>query len=79
MVSDGSGETWRMEIPKEMVLNLLRERGQDDQVAQADQELPGQVDPEQHGSLLSKFGIDPGDLLKLAGGGGGGLGGKLGL
>ncbi len=73
-----------MEIPKEMVLNLLRERGQDDQVAQADQELPGQVDPEQHGSLLSKFGLDAGDLLKLAGGGGGGgglggLGGKLGL
>ncbi len=74
-----------MEIPKEMVLNMLRERGQGDQVAQADQELPGQVDPEQHGSLLSKFGIDAGDLLKLAGGGGGGggglggLGGKLGL
>jgi L-fucose mutarotase/ribose pyranase (RbsD/FucU family) len=67
-----------MEIPKEMVLNMLRERGQGDQVAQADQELPGQVDPEQHGSLLSKFGLDPGDLLKLAGGGGG-LGGKLGL
>ena len=72
-----------MEIPKEMVLNMLRERGQGDQVAQADQELPGQVDPEQHGSLLSKFGLDAGDLLKLAGGGGGGglggLGGKLGL
>ena len=69
-----------MEIPKEMVLNLLRERGQGDQVAQADQELPGQVDTDKHGSLLSKFGIDAGDLLKLAGGGGGGgLGGKLGL
>ena len=72
-----------MEIPKEMVLNMLRERGQGDQVAQADQELPGQVDPEQHGDLLSKFGLDAGDLLKLAGGGGGGglggLGGKLGL
>ncbi len=79
MVSDRTGETWRMEIPKEMVLNMLRERGQGDQVAQADQELPGQVDPEQHGSLLSKFGIDAGDLLKLAGGGGGGGLGGLGL
>ena len=72
-----------MEIPKEMVLNMLRERGQDDQVAQADQELPGQVDPDQHAGLLSKFGLDAGDLMKLAGGGGegglGGLGGKLGL
>lgn len=66
-----------MEIPKEMVLNMLRERGQDDKVAQADQELPGQVDPEQHSGLLSKLGIDAGDLMKLAGGGG--LGGKLGL
>ena len=72
-----------MQIPKEMVLNLLRERGQGDQVGQADQELPGQVDPQQHGDLLSKFGLDAGDLLKLASGGGGGglggLGGKLGL
>ncbi len=71
-----------MEIPKDMILDLLRERGQDDQVAQADQELPDQVDTEQHGGLLSKFGIDPMDLMKLVGGGGGGLGGlggKLGL
>ncbi len=73
-----------MEIPKELILNLLRERGQGDQAAQADQELPNQVDPEQHGGLLSKFGLDPSDLLKLVGGGGGGgglgdIGGKLGL
>lgn len=71
-----------MEIPKDMILNLLRERGQGDQVEQADQELPDQVDPDQHGGLLQKFGLDPSDLLKLVGGGGGGLGGlggKLGL
>jgi hypothetical protein len=83
MVSRWTGRPRRMEIPKEMVLNMLRERGQGDQVPQADQELPGQVDPQQHGDLLSKFGLDPADLLKLAGGGGGGgfggLGGKLGL
>ena len=70
-----------MQIPKEMILNLLRERGQGGQAAEADRELPGQVDPEQHSSLLSKFGIDPADLMKLAGGSGGagGIGKKLGL
>jgi hypothetical protein len=73
-----------MEIPKEMILKLLRDRGQGDQAAQADQELPDAVDTEQHKGLLDKFGLDVGDLMKLAGGGGaggalGGLGGKLGL
>ena len=65
-----------MQIPKEQILELLRSRGQEDQAAQADGELPDQVDTEQHAGLLSKFGIDVGDL---AGGLGGGLGGKLGL
>jgi hypothetical protein len=61
-----------MEIPKEQILSLLRDRGQQDQAEQADQQLPDQVDPEQHADLLSRLGIDPQDLL-------GGLGGKLGL
>jgi hypothetical protein len=61
-----------MQIPKEQILSLLRERGQQDQASQADQELPDQVDTDQHGDLLSKFGLDPQDLI-------GGLGGKLGL
>jgi hypothetical protein len=69
-----------MQIPKDKILELLRERGQGGQAEQADRELPDQVDPEQHSGLLSKFGLDPGELLKLAGGGGlGGIGGKLGL
>ena len=61
-----------MEIPKEKILELLRERGQDDKVAEADQQLPDQVDTEQHADLLSKLGIDPQDLI-------GGVGDKLGL
>jgi hypothetical protein len=65
-----------MEIPKEQILKLLRERGQDDKVTEADQQLPDQVDPEQHADLLSKLGIDPKELL---GGGLGGLGDKIGL
>jgi len=62
-----------MQIPKEQILELLRSRGQDDKVAQADGELPDQVDTEQHAGILQKLGIDVGDLV------GGGLGGKLGL
>jgi len=73
-----------MQIPKDLILSVLRDRGQDDQAAQADQELPGQVDPDQHAGLLQKFGLDPADLIKLATGGSGGgalggLGGKLGI
>jgi hypothetical protein len=52
-----------MEIPKDKILDLLRERGADDKVEQAQQELPDQVDPERHGDLLAKFGVDPKDLL----------------
>jgi predicted PhzF superfamily epimerase YddE/YHI9 len=58
-----------MEIPKDKVLDLLREQGKDDQVDQAQQELPDQVDPEQHADLLQKFGLDPQDLIGKLGGG----------
>jgi hypothetical protein len=65
-----------MEIPKEQILSLLRDRGEHDKAQQADQQLPGKVDPEQHSELLGKLGIDPSELLgKLPGG----LGDKLGL
>jgi hypothetical protein len=65
-----------MEIPKEKVIALIRDRVGGDQADQADRELPDQVDPEQHADLLSKFGIDPKDLM---GGGLGDVAGKLGL
>ena len=68
-----------MQIPKEQILELLRSRGQDDKAQQADGELPDQVDTEQHAGILQKLGLDPGDLVGMLGGGGGGLGGKLGL
>jgi hypothetical protein len=69
-----------MTIPKEQILELLRQRGQHDQVGQADGQLPDQVDPEAHGGLLSQFGLDPMELLSMfaGGGAGGGLGGALG-
>ena len=59
-----------MQIDKQQIIELLRNRGEQQQAAQAETELPDQVDTDQHGDLLSKFNIDPQELL-------GGLGGKL--
>jgi hypothetical protein len=65
-----------MEIPKDKILDLLRERGEHDKVERADRELPDRVDPERDRGILDQLGIDPQDLLgKLPGG----LGDKLGF
>jgi hypothetical protein len=64
-----------MEIPKEKILQLLRERGENDKAAKADQELPAQVDPERDKGILDQIGIDPQDLLGQLGG----IGDKFGL
>ncbi len=61
-----------MEIPKEQILQMLRDRGDHDQAQQADQQLPDQVNPDQHGELLSQIGVDPRDIS-------GGAAGKLGI
>lgn len=58
-----------MEIPKEQVLELIRERVGGDQAAQAEQELPDQVDTERDAGLLEKFGVNPQDLAGKFGGG----------
>jgi len=65
-----------MNIDKSQILDLLRSQGDDDKAKQADKELPDQVDTDRDGGLLSKFGLDIGDLLSRFGGGGG-LGGLL--
>jgi hypothetical protein len=67
-----------MQIDKSQIIELLKSRGEHDKAAQADSELPGQVDTDQHADLLGKLGLDPKDLLGALGGGLGGLGGKLG-
>ena len=56
-----------MEIPKDKILDLIREHGNSDQVGQAEQELPDQVDPEQHSGLLQKFGLEPQDVVSKLG------------
>jgi hypothetical protein len=58
-----------MEIPKEQVLQLLQDRGDSEQAAEANQQLPDQVDTEQDADLLSKFGIEPQELISKFGGG----------
>jgi hypothetical protein len=57
-----------MEIPKDKILELLRERGAEDKAAKADQELPAQVDPERDRGVLEQIGIDPQDLFGQLGG-----------
>jgi hypothetical protein len=65
-----------VEIPKDKILALLRQRGENDKAERADQELPAQVDPDRDQGVLEKIGIDPQDL---AGNLPGGLGEKLGF
>lgn len=64
-----------MNIDKSQILDMLRGNGQHDQAAQAEAELPDQVDTDKDGGLLEKFGLNPQDLLSKLGGLGGGLGG----
>ena len=52
-----------MQFDKSTILDLLRQQGKNDQADQADQELPDQVDTDQHADLLQRFGLDPKDLL----------------
>jgi hypothetical protein len=58
-----------MQIPKDKILELIRERAGGQKADQAAGELPDQVDPEQHAGLLQKFGLDPQDLIGKLGGG----------
>lgn len=61
-----------MEIPKDQILQLLRDRGDHDNAHRADQQLPDRVDTEQHRDLLAGLGIKPDELA-------GDIGRKLGL
>jgi hypothetical protein len=52
-----------VQIDKDTIIELLRERGDDQNADQAAQELPDQVDTDQHAGLLDRFGLDPNELL----------------
>ena len=59
-----------MQLDKSMILDLLRQRGDQQTLDQADQELPEQVHTDQHAGLLERFGLNPGELLARFTGGG---------
>ncbi len=60
-----------MRVDKETILGLLRSRGDHEKAAQAEHELPDEVDDQKHGGLLAKFGVDPKEILGKFGGLGG--------
>ena len=59
-----------MQLDKDTILDLLRQRGDHHRAGQADQELPDQVDTDQHADLLDRFGLDRKELLGRFTGGG---------
>jgi hypothetical protein len=61
-----------VQIPKDMILEMRRSRGDHDQAGQAESELTDHVDPTKDTGMLARFGINPNDLI-------GGLGSKFGI
>ena len=58
-----------VEIDKNTIVSMLRERGDDDKAGQAERELPDQVDTDRHADLLERVGISPQELIgKVTGG-----------
>ncbi len=53
-----------MEIPKDQILQLLRDRGGRDKADAAERQLPDHVDPEQHSDLLEQLGINPQEVIQ---------------
>jgi hypothetical protein len=52
-----------MQIPKEQIIDMIRGRGDHEGAQQADRELPANVDTDQHGGMLEKYGIDTNQLM----------------
>lgn len=65
-----------MQMDKQQIIDMLKNRGEHDKAEQAQADLPDQVDTDQHADKLSALGVDSKDLL---GGSGSGSGDKLGL
>jgi hypothetical protein len=55
-------------IPKELVVEQVRARGDADATARAEHELPEKVDPDRDADLLRGFDLDPATLVETFGG-----------
>ena len=51
-----------MQIDKSQIIELLKSRGDHDQAAQAESELPDKVDLDTDAELLQRFDLDPEEL-----------------
>ena len=58
-----------MEIDKDTILDFLKEQGKDQEAADAQQELPDQVDTDRDAGLLERFGVDVSALIQRFTGG----------
>lgn len=58
-----------MQITKQQILELLRSKGDEAKVEQAERELPAQVDTDEHVELLSALGLEPQEVISKLGGG----------
>jgi len=53
-----------VQIDRSAILDMLREKGQQDQASQAAQQLPDQVDTDKNADLLQRLGINPQEILE---------------
>lgn len=68
-----------MKIDKGRIIDLLRERGEDHKVGEAERELPDTVDTEKDSGLLERLGLDEQAIIGGLGDRLGGLGDRFGL
>ena len=52
-----------MQFDKQTVIDLIRDQMGSQNAEHAAQQLPDQVDHEQHADLLQQFGVNPQDLV----------------
>ena len=52
-----------MQIPKDKIIEFIRDHAGQEKASQAQGELPDQVDTDRDRGLLEKYGVDVGDLI----------------